>query len=154
MPEKVRLWMRALDQLPELLAHEALEWSDENFDLQQWRGTTNVPWANKRPKRGGRNLVNIDSNRMRKSGNYALVGNRIRLTYGNEIVPYARIHNEGLTVQRTNKQHSRVSRRGRKYTQYAMSQKVKYPENRFIGASPQLDKRLRSVIRKELKLRK
>lgn len=150
---RLREWMRALDALPDVLGKETMEWVDSNFVRQGWQGARFEPWANKRPKRGKRNKVLIDRNRLRSSGQAVRMGARsIRVTYGNSIVTYARVHNEGLTVTQRVPAHQRRGRSGRKHAVVAHSRTVSYPRNQFVGDSPHLRAHLYKVIREELRL--
>lgn len=161
---------KAIDRLPNRLAAEAVNFSKQRFRDQAWRDESPEPWKKRKSEAGwgkrarpGRKIL-VDKGRLMRSirkisatPNYIIIGTD---------VPYARIHNEGGTMDAT--QHVRaftrrrpsktiVTRSGntkrRRSTGPDVSVKpftrhIKYtmPKRQFLGPSGYLNRKLEALI--------
>jgi len=145
-----------------LAANEAVNFSVNRFDEQNWIDTHTEPWASRKhgaERDKGRALL-IDSGHLRNSIRIiTITGNKI--TIGTSGIEYAKIHNTGGIT------HPRVTQKMRKYAwaKYkttknpkwkgiALTKKetldVKIPKRQFMGKSMYLSKRLRRIVFSQL----
>jgi phage gpG-like protein len=89
------------NQAPAMVVRKTLRFVDGNFRAQGWQGSTFQPWkdkqSNKGKKRPGQILV--VTGRLRRGLNYSTNGRGEVRFYNN--VPYAKIHNEGGTIDKS-----------------------------------------------------
>ncbi|UOH78928.1 hypothetical protein MT996_05525 [Ornithobacterium rhinotracheale] len=55
-----------LDDLPIIIANEALLFAKENFDQQSWQGSSVKPWAPRKDKENERSLL-VNTSNLRRS---------------------------------------------------------------------------------------
>jgi phage gpG-like protein len=87
---------KVVDQLPQQLGNEIVNFALDNFRLQGWRGSSLQPWQKRSPKakkNNGRAIL-INTGRLRRSIKVLRVGAGF-VTVGSD-VPYAKAHNEGF----------------------------------------------------------
>ena len=156
---------RAIHRIPHKAAVIAVNFTKQRFIKKDWLDTTSRPWL-KTKKRKGSTL--IKSGRLKRSirhihigADYAIIGTD---------VPYARIHNDGGTIQGTEqvrahrrrshkrKAHTRLGKRikpsaVREHTvrSYRRAYKRTLPSRQFIGQSRNLDDQLTNMIQTEIR---
>lgn len=152
--------------MPTRLGAIAVAFSKERFTRQNWVGKTRQPWEKRKVEKGSkrrrRRHVLVDSGRLKrsirvlyKSHNYLIIGTD---------VPYAKIHNEGGTINKdtrvrrhTRKAHTRRTKSGsQKVSQHQVQAHSRHinidmPERRFIGESALMVRRMERDITKEIK---
>lgn len=143
--------------VPTIVAETANEYFRDRFRQENWDG---VPWqplspeyASKKTRGRGRILVRdgILLNSIRPT---TVTPNRVVITAGNSRTPYARAHNEGLTISGIQQVKSFTNRnfmgKGKPVKIRAHQRRVNFrmPKRQFIGRSPYLN----AVIRERLNL--
>jgi phage gpG-like protein len=149
------------DIIPEKVKQIGLKHFDDSFKSQGWEGTA---WAKRKreTRRTRGKALLISSGRLRRSIRGVSSPNKVVFSTD---VPYAQIHNEGGTIQRSamsrlylqnratkgkNKgRYSYGTKRGRGLTIGAYS--VKMPKRQFVGISTKLNNDIITMIEKELK---
>lgn len=109
--QQINAWFEKFEHrfetsVPNIVAETATEFFQDSFKKQSW---DNVPWkalsakyAAKKTR--GRGRILTASGILQRSIHPSMITpNRVRISAGNSRVPYARIHNEGLTVKGTAK---------------------------------------------------
>lgn len=142
---------KTLERLPSQLATEAVNFSKDRFREQNWQDTSTEAWQpRKRPRgsaRRSRGAILIDTGRLRNSirivrltRDYAIIGTD---------VPYAKTHNEGATIDTTQKVR-RHKRNGRDVREHSRSVKISLPQRKFLGASAALATRMQKRAADEI----
>src|SRR5690606_33732499 len=109
--QQINAWFNKFEHrfnsaVPNIVAETAVEFFQDTFKKQAW---DNVPWQPLSPKYAvkknrGRGRILTASGILQRSIRPSMVKpERVRISAGNSKVPYARIHNEGLTVKGTAK---------------------------------------------------
>lgn len=80
---------------------------------------------------------------MRRSIKAEVKDNGVRFS---SAVPYAAIHNEGGKGNRPVRAHTRTSKKGKKYTVKAHTQKFTMPQRQFVGDGKRTQEIIKSVI--------
>lgn len=130
-----------VDQTPELVAALAGQYSQDAFTKKAFDGN---PWPlNKDPRRQGSELIR--SGKLRGSMSVHVEPRRVVISYGNNFVPYAQVHNEGFDGDVTVPAHTRHTRRGdvqvRQHTRH-----MQIPQRQFLGPAKELDKLIQTEI--------
>lgn len=84
------------DIAPAMVVQKTLRFIDGNFRAQGWQGATFKAWQKQKVRKG---TILIMTGRLRRGTNYTTNGRGEVRFYNN--VPYARIHNEGGTINAT-----------------------------------------------------
>lgn len=141
--------------VPNIIAETAVEFFQDSFKKQAWDG---VPWPALSPryaakKTRGKGRILTASGILQRSVRPSVVNaNRVRISAGNSKAPYARIHNEGLTVKGTAKVRAFTNRnfmgRGKPQKIRAHTRAFNYtmPRRQFMGHSPFLNTILRDRL--------
>lgn len=156
---------RTIKAIPRKAAVLAVNFSKERFIKKNWLDDRETSWP-KTKKRKGSTL--IKSGRLKRSirqvhvgADYAIVGTD---------VPYARPHNDGLTIEGTEqvRTHDRKSHRRKSYTTrsgkrikgakirahvvqaHTRKYKRKFVQRKFIGQSQHLTNQLTEMIQKDI----
>lgn len=155
---------RAITRIPHKSAVLAVNFSKERFIKKNWLDGREHPWS-KTKKRKGSTL--IKSGRLKRSirqvrvgADYAIVGTD---------VPYARPHNDGLTIEGTEqvRSHDRRAHKRKSYTRsgkrikagtvrahavkaHARKYKRKFIQRRFIGESQHLTNQITAMMQNEI----
>lgn len=151
---------KAMNRLPNKVAIEAVRFSKERFEQQNWIGDNTEPWKRRKPvsesaTRSRRGIL-TDSGRLRRSIRKVRADSDT-VVVGTD-VPYAEIHNTGGTynVSQSVKAHERKAfqRNGRPVRAHMVSahrrsMTIHMPRRQFIGNSPYLSKRLIRMINAE-----
>lgn len=148
-------------RIPKLVAADAERFFKESFRLQGWRDAGMRPWVRTKGGKAGRILKRTGL--LMNSVRVEAVGTRIIASAGGSNIPYARIHNEGGTIEGTfqvrahqRKAHLARTRRGRitrkEAAVKAHERKVLtyMPRRQFMGPSKQLEAVWKSTIEREL----
>lgn len=142
--------------MPTVIGNEAVNFFKDRFRKQQWLDSSTEAWAprstrsetRKRDKKAGRALL-VDSGRLRRSirilaklAGYVKVGTD---------VPYAQMHNEGLTVNKTVtvKQHQRKNRKAKGMAtvkSHPRRMNLTMKRRQFMGKSQWLENRIRKIV--------
>ncbi len=156
---------RTITRIPHKAAVLAVNFSKERFIKKNWLNGRERPWP-KTKKRKGSTL--IKSGRLKRSIRQVHVGTDYAIV-GTD-VPYARPHNDGLTIEGTEQVRS-YDRRSHKHKSYirsgkrikagtvrahavkthARKYKRKFIQRKFIGQSQHLTGQLTEMIQFELK---
>ena len=104
--QQINDWFKTFDQrmqadVPTIVAETATAFYQERFKTQEW---DKIPWQTLKPsyvakKTRGKGQILTASGALQRSVRPTVVNaERVVISAGNSLVPYARIHNEGLTV--------------------------------------------------------
>ncbi|MCK0203066.1 phage virion morphogenesis protein [Ornithobacterium rhinotracheale] len=150
-----------LDDLPIIIANEALLFAKENFDQQSWQGSSVEPWAPRKDKENERSLL-VNTGNLRRSidkenAKIEPKSNGVTITIGSD-VPYARAHNFGFSgvVEQNVGEHRRKSKKGKEYfvKAHRRNMKMNIPKRQFIGDfndSPIFADKIKEIIKLEAK---
>lgn len=156
---------RTITRIPYKAAVLAVNFSKERFIKKNWLDDREYPWP-KTKKRKGSTL--IKSGRLKRSirqvhigADYVIIGTD---------VPYARPHNDGLTIEGTEqvRSHDRRSHKRKAYTRagkrikagtvrahsvksHTRKFKRSFVQRQFIGQSQHLNNQITEMIQNELK---
>ncbi len=142
------------NQAPRIVGIEAKNFFKDNFNKQGFDDLGVEPWKERKTKDKNNKrdrAILVKSARLKKSIQYKLIGKGRVYVYSAD-VPYAKIHNEGGTIQGTFnvRTHTRT-RRGKRteVKSHKRTVNTKIPKRQFMGNS----KTLNLKIEKELKRR-
>ena len=147
--QQINTWFNEFDQrmdvaIPNIIAETATEFYQDRFKTQEWDG---VAWPTLSPKYArsktrGRGRILTASGLLQRSIRPSVVQpQRVVISAGNSKVPYARIHNEGLTVKGAQKVDAHTKRnfmgKGKAVRVSAHTRNVNYtmPKRQFMGNS-------------------
>ena len=163
---KLKALGKLYEKFPNMAAIEAVNFSKERFVQKNWVDRSRVAW--KKRKRKDTGSLMTKSGRLKRSIR-KLSYTRNSVTIGTD-VPYAQIHNDGGTINKT----VRVKSHTRKVTKRARSErtgrvlkkrvsngtttvdahtrkmKTTYPERRFLGQSALLMRRIERLTQREI----
>lgn len=151
-------YLRRLNELqklyrkfPDMAGITAVNFSKERFVRKNWINTSNEPWEPRKKEAPGSLMVGKGSGRLKKSIRKTKV-TRNSVTIATD-VPYAQIHNEGGTINKTVtvKAHSR-KRKGRseKVKSHRRKMNTTLQKRQFIGESAILLRRVERLMQKEI----
>lgn len=154
-----------LRTLPAIIGEEAVNFSLEAFDKQQWTGYSTDRWAKrKNPTKWGKadetdRALLVKTGKLKRSIRVTrILNDRVWIGAGGADVPYARAHNYGFkgTVKQNVNAFTKKMKSGKTITVSAHSRKIlqNIPQRQFIGGekdSPYLKARVRRVVLLELK---
>ena len=166
---KLKALGKLYEKFPKMAAIEAEYFSKERFVQKNWVDRSRVAWKKrKNNNRGGSLMVGKGSGRLKKSIR-KLSYTRNSVTIGTD-VPYAQIHNDGGTINKT----VRVKSHTRKVTKRARSERTgrvlkkrvsngtttvkahtrkmntTYPQRQFLGESALLMRRIERLTQREI----
>ena len=155
--QKLNHAQKTMKRVPAIVAKEAVRFSKERFQQQNWIGDSTEMWKKRKPTSWGKNndpkrgiLQGPGSGRLRKSIR-TISQSADKVVTGTD-VPYAQIHNSGgrFVAHQSVKQHTRT-RNGKTYKVRAHSRTihVNMPKRQFIGESQYLTKRLIRIVSAE-----
>lgn len=154
--EKINAWFakfqyRMEKEVPDIVAETATAFFRETFVKQSWDG---VLWKALSPKydakktRGKGRILRVSGNLEASIRPSEVNGNRVVISAGNQNVPYARVHNEGLHVSGTRNvrpyTNSNFMGKRKAVAIKAHTRTVNYnmPKRQFMGHSHLLNKAL------------
>lgn len=170
---------RVLMYAPGMLGNEAVNFFTNSFRQQGWLGNSFTPWRarkaskwGKKDKRKGRAIL-IDSGRLRRS--IRIVSNTRGIVIIGTDVPYAKAHNEGMSLgliqtvrahkrritklgitgrktlkTRTRIEFGRVDNGSTMVKSHKRRINQRIPQRQFMGNSPYLTAKLNRILQAEL----
>lgn len=155
---KIDRLMRTLrDIVPKRIAADAERHFKESFRNQGFTDTSLVRWRATKGGKKGRTLK--ASGALMNSIKGTANGMAVRVTAGGQHVPYARIHNEGGTIQRQvtrrahyRNAHTRRTKRGKQEVPGAMVRRhqarmnLHLPKRQYMGRSAVLTRTMKATI--------
>lgn len=161
--QQINEWFKTFDQrfderVPFIVAETATTFFKERFKTQEW---DNVPWQPLSPKYAasksrGRGRILTASGAMQQSIRPSTVRpERVVISAGNQKVPYARIHNEGLRVTGIVKVREHNNRnfmgKGKAVKIRSHNRSIDYtmPQRQFMGHSRFLNERIIKALTDE-----
>ena len=163
---KLKALGKLYEKFPNMAAIEAVNFSKERFVQKNWVDRSRVAW--KKRERKDRGSLMTKSGRLKRSIR-KLSYTRNSVTIGTD-VPYAQIHNDGGTINKT----VRVKSHTRKVTKRARSERTgrvlkkrvsngtttvkahtrkmntTYPQRQFLGESALLMRRIERLTQREI----
>lgn len=130
-----------IDDCVDLAGEVAGQYFQETFTKKAFDGN---PWKeDKDPARRGSELV--DTGNLRRSMQTTRNGNKVVISFGNQKVGYAEVHNEGFDGDVVVPAHSRKTKRGiqkvREHTRH-----MRIPQRRFLGDANELEQLLHEEL--------
>lgn len=158
--ESINKWFtyfqhRMETEVPEIVAETATEFFKETFVKQSWDG---VPWQALSPKweakktRGKGRILRESGNLEASVKPSTITADKVVISAGNDKVPYARVHNEGLRISGTRNirpyTNTNFMGKGRPQPIKAHTRTVNYqmPKRQFMGHSHLLNKALKEKL--------
>jgi phage gpG-like protein len=140
----------ATAKLPQRAATLAVNFSKDRFRAKNWIDYRTEVWPQrKRPERGKRRGLLIQSGRLRRSVRKVIVTNDYAII-GTD-VPYAQAHNEGFRGTVTVPTHTRKRpKRGGTTTVQSHTKKLHIPKRRFLGESNVLTTQIQRMMTAEI----
>ena len=130
-----------LEKTPELVARLASQYSQDAFARKAFDGN---PWQQPSdPRRRGSELVR--SGNLRGSMRVKIYPDRVTISFGDQRVGYAQVHNEGFDGEVVVPAHTRRTRRGehqvREHTRH-----MRIPQRQYVGPAEELDRQIQEQI--------
>lgn len=130
-----------LEATPGLIAQLAANYSQDAFRRKAFDRN---PWPrNRNPQRQGKELVR--SGQLRKSMTVEVKADRAVISYGNDQVDYAQVHNEGFDGEVAVPAHIRHTKRGDQAVR-AHTRHMHIPQRQFLGQAEELEEIIREEI--------
>ncbi|WP_027394188.1 phage virion morphogenesis protein [Aquimarina latercula] len=153
--KKLNAVSKSIDRMPSRAAVIAVNFSKERFVRKNWVDSSRKPWKKRQNERARGSLMNR-TGRLKRSIRKISVGKE-HIIIGTD-VPFAELHNEGGTVEKTVtvREHSRKITRGRKggnttVSSHSRKMNLSMPQRQFIGESGVLLRRVERMIEREFK---
>lgn len=160
--ESINKWFakfnhRMETEVPDIVAETATEFFKNSFITRSWDGT---PWQTLSPKydakktRGKGRILRVSGNLEASIRPSTVTPGKVVISAGNEKVPYARVHNEGLRIAGTRniRPYTNTNFMGKERLQpiKAHTRSVNYqmPKRQFMGHSYLLNPELREKLNK------
>ena len=130
------------NELPEVMAEEAAEYSRTRFSEKAFDGKPWKPVSSKyKPRRG---TLMVRSGALLNSIRVAQVTpNKVVISAGNSKVTYAQAHNEGFTGSVVIPAHDRRTKKGNTVQVKAHKRMMRIPQRQFLGACSELERILK-----------
>lgn len=147
-------YKRLQRRLPRLVGQEAVNFFKGNFRVQGFRDGGRVnKWRKRRNKNSGKAILS-GSGRLKNSINVIRAGQDV-ITIGTKGVSYGQVHNEGGSMQVTEKQRkffwAKYKETGNDmYKHLAMAKTIRIPRRKFMGDSSDLREAIVRMIRLNL----
>ena len=124
-----------------LLGDTTLRFINDNFNRQGFQGSSFIQWParSKNTRNGGTKILSGKTGILMRSPKKIRHGNSITIIVD---VPYAQIHNQGGTINRSNSNTTNRNKQG--------TGSSNIPQRRFTGKSPVLDKMCEKAVTKFL----
>lgn len=142
-----------IDRAPRELGIDAVNFFQDSFKEQAWRGATREPWPARKVSNWGKKVsagrsVLIKSGRLKRS--IRVTSSSSEQTVVGTDVPYARVHNEGFKgpVKQTVKPFTR--RNGQQVKGFNRTINQNIPRRKYMGESPVLTAQLRHNLESKL----
>lgn len=163
--QQINAWFNKFGQLfstdvPRIIAETATEYyknrflpQNQDWDKRKWQTPKQPYFAN---KKRGKGRILFASGKLEESIRPSVVrAERVRISAGSTKAPYARIHNEGLTVKGTAKVRAFTNRnfmgKGKpvKIRQHTRAFNYTMPRRQFMGHSKYLNHEIFTRFKKE-----
>lgn len=130
------------NELPEVMAEEAAEYSRTRFSEKAFDGK---PWKPVSPKyKPRRGTLMVRSSELLNSIHVSQVTpQKVVISAGNSKAPYAQVHNEGFTGSVVIPAHDRRTKKGNTVQVKAHKRMMRIPQRQFLGACPELERILK-----------
>lgn len=124
-----------LDDSAQIIAHTASEYYRDSFSRKAFDGK---PWPLGRPKRRGSLLIQTGA--LANSIHPSVISrDRVVISAGGDKIPYARVHNEGISEPIKIPAHVRLGRSGERHQVREHSRIMRLPQRQYMGQSKELD---------------
>lgn len=131
----------AIDDCVDLAGDLAGQYFQEAFTKKAFDGN---PWPrNSDPRRRGSEL--IDTGNLRRSMQVERKGNTVTISFGNQKVDYAQVHNEGFDGQVVIPAHTRKTGRGEQNVR-THTRRMRIPQRQFLGDAKELEQLLHDEL--------
>lgn len=126
---------------PQLVAELASSYSQQAFAKKSFDGN---PWQqHSDPRRRGLELVR--SGHLRDTMHVDIQPDRVTISFGDQRVGYAQVHNEGFDGEVVVPAHTRRTKRGeqqvREHTRH-----MRIPQRQYVGPAEELDRQIQEQI--------
>jgi phage gpG-like protein len=136
-----------MGDIPDIVAETAVEYFKESFSRKEFDGK---PWAPLKKEKSSGSLL-VSSGNLLNSIRPAYVGSdKVIISAGNDKVPYAQAHNEGVIGSVVIPAHTRTNKKGTSYTVEAHTIQQNIPQREFMGNSDELASKLHDRIQGHL----
>ena len=130
-----------LEKTPELVARLASQYSQDAFARKAFDGN---PWQqHSDPRRRGSELVR--SGNLRGSMRVKIDPDRVTISFGDQRVGYAQVHNKGFDGEVVVPAHTRRTRRGEQQVR-AHTRHMRIPQRQYVGPAEELDQQIQEQI--------
>ncbi len=131
----------AIDDCVDLASDLAGQYFQDAFVKKAFDGN---PWKkNKNPARRGSELV--DSGNLRRSMQTRREGNKVIISFGDQYVGYAKVHNEGFDGNVVVPAHTRKTKRGEQHVR-EHTRHMRIPQRQFLGDAKELEQLLHDEV--------
>lgn len=137
-----------LEQLKRNILNDMRVELSEEFDRNFTRKAFFTKKWKRRADPDAKGSLLIVTGTLRRSIRSEVKGDGVRFT---SAVPYASIHNEGGSGTKSVRQHTRTSRKGKRYTVRAHTRCFTMPQRQFVGDGPRTREIIKGVIDDNLK---
>lgn len=131
----------AIDDCVDLAGQLAGQYFQEAFTKKAFDGKAWKP--NSDPTRRGSEL--IDSGNLRRSMQTVREGRKVTVSFGNQKVGYAQVHNEGFDGQVVIPAHTRKTKRGEQNVR-THTRRMRIPQRQFLGDAKELEQLLHDEL--------
>jgi len=138
-------------ELPKVIGNTAVNFAKDNFRKQGFQDGGVKRWKERQQRDTGRAIL-VKAGALKRSIRVTRT-TRNRVWIGSDR-PYAKIHNEGGRITSTARvrQHTRRTRAGRTSVgAHTRQMNTNIPQRQYIGASKELNRRIRKTIRNRLR---
>ena len=126
---------------PELVARIASQYSQDAFARKAFDGN---PWQqHSDPRRRGSELVR--SGNLRGSMRVKIDPDRVTISFGDQRVGYAQVHNEGFDGEVVVPAHTRRTKRGEHQVR-EHTRRMRIPQRQYVGPAEELDRQIQQQI--------
>ena len=130
-----------LEKTPGLVARLASQYSQDAFARKAFDGN---PWQqHSDPRRRGSELVR--SGNLRDSMRVKIDPDRVTISFGDQRVGYAQVHNEGFDGEVVVPAHTRRTRRGEQHVR-EHTRHMRIPQRQYVGPAEELDRQIQEQI--------
>lgn len=154
MKKDFRQLKQFIAALPKLASNAYENFIQDNFEAESFEDVRVKKWPKRKGKERGRRKLLVKSGALRRSLNSRMYKRpkRIEIIFSSNL-PYAKIHNEGGSFQKstTVRGHRRRTKRGVvSVRRHKRQQRVQIPERQFMGPSARFRKNFGAYIERRL----
>lgn len=129
-----------IDQLPDVLGAEAVNFSLERFREENWHDRVKIGWRERARNRDPDRGLLVQSGNLRDSIQYRRTGKLSVVIFSG--LDYAKAHNEGVQGTMQVRSHYRMYRDRTRVKVRAHTREANLPQRQFVGESDALNRRL------------